>query len=61
MSKENKKLSKEEREMRALLKKMKKLPKKPVGARYQDPTTLRNDDDMEEATQLFRDMKQRDF
>lgn len=61
MTKENKKLSKEEREMRALLKKMKKLPKTPTGARYQDPTTLRNDDDMEEATQLFRDMKARDF
>ena len=61
MSKENKKLSKEEREMRALLKKMKKLPKTPTGVRYQDPTTLRNDDDMEEATQLFREMKARDF
>ena len=61
MSKENKKLSKEERELQSLLKKMRKHPKKPAGARYQDPTTIRNDDDMEEAMQLFRDMKARDF
>ena len=61
MTKEKKKLSKQERELQSLLKKMKKLPKKPAGARYQDPTTIRNDDDMEEATQLFREMKARDF
>ena len=61
MTKEKKKLSKQERELQSLLKKMKKLPKKTSGARYQDPTTLRNDDDMEEATQLFREMKARDF
>ena len=61
MSKEKKKLSKQERELQSLLKKMKKLPKKPSGARYQDPTTLRDDEDLEEATQLFREMKARDF
>lgn len=61
MKKEHRKLSKQDREMQALLKKMKKLPKRTTGARYQDPTTLRNDDDMEAATELFREMKQRDF
>ena len=61
MAKEKKKLSKQERELQSLLKKMKKLKKTPTGARYQDPTTIRNDDDMEEATQLFREMKARDF
>lgn len=61
MTTEHRKLSKEDREMQSLLKKMKKLPKRPTGARYQDPTTLRNDDDMEAATELFREMKQRDF
>jgi len=61
MTKEKKKLSKQERELQSLLKKMKKLPKKPSGARYQDPTTLRDDEDLEEATQLFREMKARDF
>jgi hypothetical protein len=61
MTKEKKKLSKQERELQSLLKKMKKLPKKPMGARYQDPTTLRNDDDMEAAMELFQEMKRRDF
>lgn len=56
-----KKLSKEEREMQALLKKMKKLPKAQKGDRYQDPTTRRNDEDIEDALELFREMKRRDF
>lgn len=62
MKNQAKRLTKEEREMQALLKKMKKLPKKsPAQGRYVDPTTLRNDEDLEEATELFREMKRREF
>ena len=55
------KLSREEREMQALMKKMKKAPKKLAGTRYQDPTTMRNDQDLDTAMELFQEMKQRDF
>ena len=61
MKNTKKKLSKEEREMQALLKKMKKLPKAQKGDRYQDPTTIRNDEGVEDALDLFREMKRRDF
>jgi len=56
------KLSREEREMQKLLKKLrKKASGVPAGKRYQDPTTIRDDEDMEEATALFREMKRREF
>ena len=61
MKNSKKKLSKEEREMQALLRKMKKLPKVQKGDRYQDPTTIRNDEGVEDALDLFREMKRRDF
>lgn len=59
--KNNRKLSKEEKEMQALMKKLKKSPKIPKGVRYQDPTTLRNDEGVEDALDLFQEMKRRDF
>lgn len=56
------KLSREEREMQKLLKKMrKKASGVPAGKRYQDPTTIRDDEDMEDAIALFREMKRREF
>ena len=60
MKNQPKKLSKEEREMQALLKKMKKLPKK-IPGKYIDPTTIRDDENVEQALLLFQEMKKRDF
>ena len=62
MTKLTRKLTKEEREMQALLKKLKKMPKKaPASGRYHDPTTIRNDEGLETATEMFREMKRREF
>lgn len=62
MTKLTRKLTKEEREMQALLKKLRKMPKKaPAAGRYHDPTTIRNDEGLEEATEIFREMKRREF
>jgi hypothetical protein len=56
------KKTKEEREMEILMKKVKKkTPKLPSSGRYQDPTTLRNDEGVEDALDLFREMKRREF
>ena len=60
MKNQSRKLSKEEREMQSLLKKLKKSPKK-VMKPYVDPTTRRDDDNLEDALQLFKEMKKRDF
>ena len=51
-----------EREMDALLRKIqKKVKQTPAGGRYQDPTTIRDDENVEEALDLFREMKRREF
>ena len=51
-----------EREMEALLRKIqKKVKRAPAGGRYQDPTTIRDDENVEEALDLFREMKRREF
>ena len=51
-----------EREMDALLRKIqKKVKQAPAGGRYQDPTTRRDDENVEEALDLFREMKRREF
>jgi hypothetical protein len=56
------KKSRAERDMEALLKKIqKKVKQAPAGGRYQDATTIRDDDNVEEALALFREMKRRDF
>jgi len=56
------KLSREEREMQRLLKKIrKKAAGVPVEKRWQDPTTRRDDAGVEEALDLFREMKRREF
>ncbi len=56
------KLSREEREMQRLLKKIqKKVKAVPVEKRWQDRTTRRDDEGVEEATALFREMKRREF
>lgn len=56
------KLSREEREMQRLLKKIQKKAKTvPAEKRWQDPTTRRDDEGVEEALDLFREMKRREF
>ena len=56
------KKSREERELEALLRKIQKKAKKaPAGGRYQDPTTIRDDTGVEDALDLFREMKRREF
>ena len=56
------KLSREEREMQKLLKKIrKKAAGVPQEKRWQDPTTRRDDAGVEEALDLFREMKRREF
>lgn len=56
------KLSREEREMQRLLKKIqKKVKTVPQNKRWQDATTRRDDEGMEEALDLFREMKRREF
>jgi len=56
------KLIREEREMQQLMKKIqKKVKAVPVEKRWQDVTTRRDDEGVEEALDLFREMKQRDF
>jgi len=56
------KLSREEREMLKLMKKIQKQVRAtPVEKRWQDVTTRRDDEGVEEALDLFREMKQRDF
>jgi hypothetical protein len=56
------KLSREEREMQKLLKKIQKKAKSvPMEKRWQDPTTRRDDAGVEEALDLFREMKKREF
>jgi hypothetical protein len=56
------KKSRAERDMEALLRKIqKKVKKAPAGGRYQDATTRRDDENVEEALALFREMKRRDF
>ena len=56
------KLSREEREMQKLLKKIrKKAAGVPADKRWQDPTTRRDDEGVEEALDLFREMKRREF
>jgi hypothetical protein len=56
------KKSRAERDMEALLKKIqKKVKQAPAGGRYQDATTIRDDENVEEALALFREMKRRDF
>ena len=62
MKNQAKKLTKEEREMQRLMKKLKKLPKKsPVSGRYVDPNIRRNDEGLDEATEIFQEMKRREF
>jgi hypothetical protein len=62
MTKPTRKLTREERELQALLKKMKKLPKKiPASGRYIDPNIRRDDEGLDEATEIFQEMKRRDF
>ena len=56
------KLSREEREMQRLLKKIrKKAAGVPAEKRWQDPTTRRDDEGVEDALDLFREMKRREF
>jgi len=56
------KLSREEREMQQLLKKIQKKAKAvPKDKRWQDATTRRDDEGVEEALDLFRAMKKREF
>ena len=62
MKKPVRKLTKEEREMQVLLKKLKKMPKKsPASGRYVDPNIRRNDEGLDEATEIFQEMKRREF
>jgi len=56
------KLSREEREMLTLMKKIQKQVKVvPREKRWQDRTTRRDDEGVQEALDLFREMKQREF
>lgn len=56
------KKSREERELEALMRKIQKKAKKaPAQGRYQDPTTMRDDEGVEDALNLFREMKRREF
>ena len=56
------KLSREEREMQRLLKKIqKKVKSVPAEKRWQDPTTRRDDEGVEDALNLFQEMKRREF
>jgi len=56
------KLSREEREMLKLMKKIQKQVKVvPREKRWQDRTTRRDDEGVQEALDLFREMKQREF
>ena len=56
------KLSREEREMLKLMKKIQKQVKVvPREHRWQDVTARRDDEGVQEALDLFREMKQREF
>jgi hypothetical protein len=48
--------------MQKLLKKMRKKASGVLaGKRYEDPTTIRDDEGVEDAIALFREMKRREF